>query len=100
MRRSMLLGILALAPFFRGASPDDGVGLLFFDLKLTPKLRAFSRNMFSNRQTSISGLEWQPWTWTKTAVSAGMGANQGYFASSLAADRQWISLKAAYILSG
>src|SRR5216684_2065000 len=89
-----------IAPFFRGASPEDGVGLLFFDLKLTPKLRAFSRNMFSNRQTSISGFEWQPWMWAKTALSAGMGANQGYLASSLSADRQWISLKAAYILAG
>ncbi len=76
-----------IAPFFRGASPEDGVGLLFFDMKLTPKLRAVSRNMFSNRQTSINGLEWQPWTWTKAAFSAGMGANQGYLASSLAADR-------------
>ncbi len=89
-----------IAPFFRGASPEDGVGLLFFDMKLTPKLRAFSRNIFSNRQTSVTGLEWQPWTWTKAAVSAGMGANQGYLASSLAVDRQWISLKAAYILAG
>ncbi len=51
-----------IAPFFRGASPEDGVGLLFFDMKLTPK--------------------------------------QGYLASSLSADRQWISLKAAYILAG
>jgi len=89
-----------IAPFFRGASPKDGVGLLFFDMKVTPKLRAFSRNIFSNRQTSISGLEWQPWTWAKTALSAGMGANQGYLASSLAAERQWISLKVGYVLAG
>src|SRR5258708_5880238 len=33
-------------------------------------------------------------------LSAGMGANQAYLASSLAADRQWISLKAAYIFAG
>ena len=89
-----------ISPFFRGASPQDGVGALFFDMKLTPKLRAFSRNIFSNRQTLISGLEWQPQTWAKTALSAGMGANQGYLASSLAADRQWISLKAGYIFAG
>ena len=89
-----------ISPFFRGASPQDGVGALFFDIKLTPKLRAFSRNIFSNRQTLISGLEWQPWTWAKSALSAGMGANQGYLASSLTADRQWISLKAGYIFAG
>ncbi len=89
-----------ISPFFRGASPQDGVGALFFDMKLTPKLRAFSRNIFSNRQTLISGLEWQPWTWARTGLSAGMGANQGYLASSLAADRQWISLKAEYIFAG
>src|SRR5216684_1393680 len=89
-----------IAPFFRGASPEDGVGMLFFDMKLTPKVRAFSRNIFSNRQTLIGGLEWQPLTWAKTGLSAGMGANQGYLASSLAADRQWISLKAEYIFAG
>src|SRR5258708_9690497 len=42
-----------IAPFFRGTSPENGVGLGFFDMKLTPKLRAFSRNIFSNRQTGI-----------------------------------------------
>jgi hypothetical protein len=89
-----------ISPFFRGASPQDGVGVLSLDMKLTPKLRAFSRNIFSNRQTLISGLEWQPWTWARTGLSAGMGANQGYLASSLAADWQWISLKAGYIFAG
>ena len=89
-----------ISPFFRGASPQDGVGLLFLDMKLTPKLRAFSDNIVSNRQTSISGLEWQPWVWAKAAISAGVGANQGYLASSVAADRPWFSLKAGYVLAG
>ena len=89
-----------ISPFFRGASPQDGVGLLFLDIKLTPKLRAFSDNIASNRQTSISGVEWQPWAWAKAAISAGVGGNQGYLASSVAAERTWGSLKAGYTLAG
>lgn len=88
------------APFFRGARAEDGVGALFLDAKLSPKLTLFSRNILSNRQTSISGLEWRPKPWLKTSLAGGVGANQGYMASSLILERPGISVKGAYILAG
>jgi hypothetical protein len=87
------------APFFRGARPEDGVGVFFLDVKLTPKLRVFSRNILSKRQTFINGIEWQPEMWLKTSVAGGVGANQGYLAYSLAAEQPWVTFKGAYILT-
>ncbi len=88
------------APFFRTASTDAGVGAFFFDVKLAHNLHVFSRNILSNRQTFINGLEWRPETWIKTSVAGGVGANQGYMAYSLTAERPWISFKSAYVLTG
>ena len=88
------------SPFFRGARAENGVGLLFLDVKLTPKLQLFSRNIISNRQTSINGLEWQPRAGVKAALAAGVGANQGYLGSTVAVDRRWLSLKAGYFVAG
>lgn len=87
-------------PFFRAAQPETVAGGLFFDRQLRPDLRLFSRNIFSERQTSIHGLEWQPTPILRAAVAAGVGANQGYFASSLTAERGWASLTAGYTHAG
>jgi len=87
-------------PFFLAAQAQKAMALLFLDSALTPKLHAFSRTVLSNRQTTIEGLDWQPWTDIHAAVSGGVGANHGYFASSLTAEKEWISVKAAYILAG
>jgi len=84
-------------PFFRAAQSEKGVGVIFMDGQLTPTLRAFSRTVFSDRQTAINGVEWQPRTDLRAALAAGLGANRGYFSSSLTADREWISVKAAYV---
>jgi len=84
-------------PFFRGAQTDKGVGLFFMDRQLTPTLSAFSRTVISDRQTAINGLEWQPRSGLRTAIAGGLGANRGYFASSLTAEREWFTLKAAYV---
>jgi hypothetical protein len=87
-------------PFFRAAEASRGVGAFFLDAPLTPTLRAFSRNVFSDRQTTINGLEWRPSRGLRTAWAGGVGTNQGYFASSLRFDREWISAKAAYVEAG
>ncbi len=70
------------APFFRGAQAEKGVGVVFLDAQLTPKLRAFSRNVFSDQQTTISGVEWGPREGLTTSLASGFGANSGYLASS------------------
>src|SRR5713226_9640358 len=87
-------------PLFRAASAENGAGALFIDFKLSPKLRLFSRDIISNRQTTINGAEWQPRTWLKASLAGGVGANQGYFASGVSAERSWITIKSAYIAAG
>src|SRR5258708_31427594 len=88
------------APFFRAASAENGVGVFFLEDKITPKIRLFSRNIVSNLQTTINGAEWQPKAWLKSSLAGGIGANQDYLASSIAAEKPWVTLKAAYILAG
>jgi hypothetical protein len=86
-------------PYLR-AEAARGVGLLVLDRKITPTLSAFSRTVFSTRQTAINGLEWQPRSDIRAALAGGLGANQGYAATSFTLDREWITLKTAYIRAG
>ncbi len=88
------------SPFFRAASPQDGVGVLFLDFKLSPRLRIFSRNIVSNLQTSISGAEWQPRKWLTASLAGGGGANQRYWASSIKIEKPMVSLEGAYVFAG
>ncbi len=87
-------------PYFRAAEANKGVGLLFLDRPLTPTLSFFSRTAFSSRQTAINGLAWRPVSGLRAATAVGLGANQGYSATSLSLDREWMTLKAAYIRAG
>jgi len=85
------------APFFRAARSEAGVGLLFLEAQLSPTVRAFSHNVVSNRQTTINGLEWRPRQDLQMALAGGVGANNGYLSASLAAERQWVTVKAGYV---
>ena len=87
-------------PFMRTARAERAVGLFFLDTTVRPSLALFSRNVFSDRQTILNGLEWRPSTNLRAGVTGGIGANQGYFASSLNTDRGWVSLLATYVRAG
>lgn len=86
--------------FFRGARRDRALGALFFDRQLSPQLRLVARNVFSDRQTSIGGAEYIFNDWLTGAVSGGVGGNEGFFSSSLVAEKPWVTLKAAMISAG
>lgn len=88
------------SPFFRVADMDQPVGLLFVDTQLSPKVKAFSRNVVAQSRTSIHGLEWKTRPWLTTSVAVGMGSGERYFAVGFDADRDWISLKGSYIEAG
>src|SRR3954451_13726623 len=64
------------APFFQTAASDRPVGMLFFDLPVTEKLHFYSKNIFSNTQTSISGFEYTIRKDFKFGAAAGLGSNQ------------------------
>ena len=86
--------------FFNAASSDSPAGVFFYEHKWNPQLKFFSRNIVSNTQTSLQGVEWRARKWLKTAVTAGLGSNQKYFASSLDAETDKLAFKASYVLTG
>ncbi len=88
------------APWFQASGNGTGLGMLFLDHHLTESVRLFTRNVFSRKQTSISGVEWKPQAWLTTAAAAGVGAGQGYFRSSAKADWDKVQVKAGYVRSG
>ena len=88
------------APFLNVARTDTPSGAIFYEKKVSSHVRFFSRNIFSSRQTSIQALEWAARKDIKMALSAGIGNNQHYAASSFAMDRHWLILDASYALSG
>src|SRR5579859_3465090 len=86
--------------FFNAASSDSPAGIFFYEHKWNPRLKFFSRNIVSNTQTSLQGVEWKARKWLRTAVTGGLGSNQKYFASSLDAETDKLALKASYVLTG
>jgi hypothetical protein len=88
------------APFLNIARTDTPAGAIFYDRQLSPSIRFFSRNMFSERQTSIQAIEWAARKDIKMALSAGVGNNQPYGASSFTISKRWVSLDASYARSG
>src|SRR5215467_11539488 len=45
--------------FFNAASSDRPAGIFFYDRQLNPRLKFFSREIASSRQTALQGLEWK-----------------------------------------
>jgi hypothetical protein len=88
------------APFLNVATADTPAGAIYYEKPLSPTLRFYSRNIFSDRQTSIQAVEWAARKDIKMALSGGIGNNQHYAATSFAMDRRWVILDASYALSG
>src|SRR5258708_4282486 len=86
--------------FFQAAQAQVPVGMFFLDIPLSDKLTFYSRNLGSSQQTSIQGLDWRPFKWLKTGLSAGIGGNQPYMATTLDVHRDWLDVKAGYISAG
>jgi hypothetical protein len=86
--------------FFNAATSDAPVGLFFYERKLSDRLTLFSRNILSNRQTFLQGMEYRPKRWLKTSLAGGTGSNQKYFASGVDAESQKLAFKASYVVTG
>lgn len=86
--------------FFNAATSNDPVGIFFYQRKLTERLTFFSRNIVSNRQTLLQGLEWKQNKWLTASLTGGIGSNQKYFASSLDAETHKLAFKASYVVMG
>jgi hypothetical protein len=86
--------------FFNAATSDRPAGIFFYERKWNRQLRFFSRNIISNTQTSLQGVEWKPHKWLTGAVASGIGSNQKYFASSLDIETQRLAFKTSYVMTG
>jgi hypothetical protein len=86
--------------FFNAATSDRPVAIFFYERKLSKHLKFVSRDIISNRQTLLQGVEYRPAKWLKASVSEGIGSNQRYFASALDAETQKLAFKASYVLTG
>lgn len=88
------------APFLNTARINSFATAIFYERQISPSLRWFSRNLFSSRQTSIQSVEWAARKDIKMALSAGMGNNQAYGASSFSWSNPRVSVDASYTLAG
>lgn len=86
-------------PFFQAGEANHRLGLFNGDYNLQPRLRAFTRNSISRDINSLHGMEWQASDEMVTAVTGGILTSEPYLATSLSAERPWVSLKAAYVLA-
>lgn len=87
-------------PFFQAASAETPAGMLFLDKALTDDVHFYSREVFSQQQTSINGFSWRLRPGITLGAAGGVGSNQPYGAGSLDMKFDWLDLKAAYIGAG
>ena len=86
--------------FFSAASADHPAGVFFYERKWDHNLKFFSRNIVSNTQTALQGVEWKPEKWLKTGLTGGIGSNQKYFASSADVETEKLAFKTSYVYMG
>src|SRR5437879_4132007 len=86
--------------FFSAATSDRPAGVFFYERKWKKDFRLFSRNIASNTQTALEGVEWSRNKWFKGAIAGGIGSNQKYLASSLDIETQTLAFKSSYVVTG
>jgi len=86
--------------FFSAATSDRPAGVFFYERRWNRHFKFFSRDIVSNTQTALQGVEWQPNKWLRTAVTGGTGSNQKYFASSVDVETEKLALKSTYVVTG
>lgn len=88
-------------PYLQAQDGNRPLSMAFLDVKLTPTLTFTSRNTFAREQTLIQAMQWRPRDGVEAAASAGIGANQGYFAGSFTFERlPKLRVKGSYIVAG
>ena len=86
--------------FFQATRGNTPVAIFFSERRLSKSTRFVSRNIISDRQTSLQALAWQPRKWLKTSLTAGIGSNQKYSAASVELETDKLMIRASYIDAG
>lgn len=86
--------------FFNAATSNDPVGMFFYERKVNERLKLFSRDILSRRQTFLQGVEYRPRRWLRSSLTGGTGSNQKYFAAAIDAETERLAFKASYGIAG
>jgi hypothetical protein len=86
--------------YFQAARSDDATALLFYNYRLSSRLRFVSRNVVSKSKTSLQGISWRPARWLEVAASGGLGSDQPYAATGFNIETNKLALRAAYVDTG
>jgi hypothetical protein len=84
------------APTFQATSIQQPVGAFFAHRRVAPTVRLTATTLFSQRQTILPGIQWQPVPDLTTAFVAGIGSGRPYAASSVLLRQGPLGIKAAY----
>jgi hypothetical protein len=84
------------APTFQATSIEQPVGAFFAQRRVAPTVRLTATTLFSQRQTILPGIQWQPLPDLTTALVAGIGSGRPYAASSVLLRRGPLGVKASY----
>jgi hypothetical protein len=87
-------------PYTFGAEPDHAVGLCFLQGIVSPTVRVSARSLFSEKATTILGVDWTPSSYLGGALAGGAGSQAGYFATSMHYERERASVKAGFVRAG
>jgi hypothetical protein len=87
-------------PYTFGAMPDDPVGLCFLEGTVSPTLRVSARSLYSEKATTILGVDWNPLSCLSGALAGGTGSQDGYLAASMRFEHDRASVKAAFVEAG
>jgi len=83
--------------FFRAARSEDPVGVFFFHHRITDTLHFYSRDIVTDKYTTLQAIEWKPEKWFKTSATGGIGSGKPYFATAADAELDKWSLKGSYV---
>ena len=84
------------APTFQATSIQQPLGAFFTQRRIAPTVRLTATTLFSQRQTILPGVQWQPFPDLTTALVAGIGSGRPYAASSVLLRQGPLGMKASY----
>jgi hypothetical protein len=88
------------SPFLNVARGGSFTAAIFYERQISASVRLFSSNVYATHQTSIQSVEWAARKDIKMALSAGVGNDQAYGASSFSWSTPMFSVDASYALTG
>ena len=88
------------APFVSVARSESPAAAILYERQIAPSVRWFSRNLFSRRMTTLQSVEWSAKSDLTLAMTAGLGSGEGYWASTVKLNKEWLIVDGGYIRSG